>query len=228
MRYRPPDLRTRIVHGEEGAALAIVLMAMALLMVLGGAILTVAITEARIAAHHRDGLEALHAADALVERLRSELRQAPDAQAVLTGDFRSSLRDGPPSGNRRIGGVVIDLSGLTNLEQCGSAAPCSRKALTQVNAERPWGADNPVWRLYSHGWMTASIGGGERAVYLVAWVGDDPYENDGDPLRDGAGAGRGRLALRVRAYGGHGARRDIDAVVTDIPRNPRLIRWMER
>jgi hypothetical protein len=203
-------------------------MAMALLLGLGGAVLTVAITEVRIAAHHRDGLEALHAADALVERLRSELRQVPDAQAVLSGGVSSSLRDGPSSGERRIGGAVIDLSGLTNIEQCGTAAPCSREALTRVSAERPWGPDNPVWRLYSHGWMTELIGAGEQTVYLVAWVGDDPYENDGDPFRDGTRAGHGRLALRVRAYGGHGARRDIDAVVTGIPRNPRLIRWMER
>jgi hypothetical protein len=75
---------------------------------------------------------------------------------------------------------------------------------------------------------TAGGDGGEQSVYLVAWVGDDPYEDDGDPLRDGVGRGHGRLAFRVRAYGGHGARRDIDVVVAGIPGSPRVIRWMER
>ena len=82
---------------------------------------------------------------------------------------------------------------------------------------------------HSYGWMSVATGeGDEQRVYLVAWVGDDPYEHDGDPLRDGTGAGRGRLALRVRAYGGQGARRDIDVILGDIPRHPRLIRWEER
>ena len=227
MRPQHRDLRTQVVRGEEGVALAIVLMAMTLLMALGGAVLTVAVTEVRIAAHHRDGLEALHAAEALIERLRSELRQAPDAQAVLAGEFSSSLRDGPSAG-RQTGGVAINLIELTNIEQCNTAAPCSRASLSQVTAERPWGADNPAWRLYAHTSMSGVTGDERQRVYLVAWVGDDPYEDDGDPLRDGTGAGRGRLALRVRAYGGHGARRDIDVVVADVPRNPRLIRWMER
>jgi Tfp pilus assembly protein PilX len=217
-----------VVRGEAGAALAVVLMAMTLLMALGGAVLTVAVTEVRIAAHHRDGVEALYAADALVERIRSELRRAADAQAVLTGDFASSLRDGAP-GERRLPGTVINLSDLTNIERCDTVRPCSRAALSAVTAERPWGANNPVWRLYAHGWMSTALGdAGPRSVYLVAWVGDDPYEDDGDPLRDGAGRGHGRLALRVRAYGGRGARRDIDAIVAGVPDNPRLIRWMER
>ena len=228
MRHPHRDGATTIVRGEEGAALAIVLMASTLLMALGGAVLTVAVTEVRIAAHHRDGLEALQAADALIERIRAELRKAADAQAVLSGAFASSLSDGA-AGERRLLDTVINLSDLTNIERCNSVRPCSRAALAAVTAERPWGANNPVWRLYAHGWMSAAVGhAGAPIVYLVAWVGDDPYEDDGDPLRDGAGRGHGRVALRVRAYGGQGARRDIDAIVAGIPRNPRLIRWAER
>src|SRR5688572_3177246 len=46
---------------EEGIALLIVLVAMTVLMALGGGLLMVVTTEVRIAAHYRDGLEAFHA-----------------------------------------------------------------------------------------------------------------------------------------------------------------------
>src|SRR5687767_1518154 len=78
---------TTITHPEEGIALPTVLMAMTLLMALSGGLLMVVMTEARIAAHYRDGLEAFHAADALVEQIRSELRQVSGVSAVLTGEF---------------------------------------------------------------------------------------------------------------------------------------------
>ena len=229
MRRPHPSSPPWMAQSEDGAALAIVLMAMTLVMALGGGVLMVAVTEVRIAAHYRDGLEALHAADAMVERVRAELRAAADAEAVLTGDFPSALRDGAPGGERRIGDATINLTELTNIERCNSVAPCSPAALDAVTAERPWGRDNPRWRLYSYGWMSTVTGtAAGQPLYLVAWVADDPYENDGDPLRDGSGAGRGRLALRVRAYGGHGARRDLDVILAGVPRNPRVIRWTAR
>ena len=213
---------------HDGIALPIVLLAMMLLLALGGGLLTVVTTEARIAAQYRDGLEAFHSADALVELIRAELRQAGDLTAVLTGAFTSTIVDGP-HGDRTIGGVTINLTDITNVELCNRAGPCSGAAIAAVTAERPWGANNPHWRLYAHGWLDTVTGAAaDHRVYLVAWVGDDPDENDGDPLRDGDRAGRGRLAVRVRVYGGSGSRRDVDVIVAGIPARPVIVRCAER
>jgi Tfp pilus assembly protein PilX len=217
------------LHPEQGSALIAVLLAMTVVLALGGGLLLVTAGEATIAAHYRDGLDALHAADALVERLRAELREAKDVGALLAGPSMSSLTDGPSEGERSIHGETINLTQLTNVELCGRVASCSPAAIRAVTAERPRGPDNPFWRLYAHGWMNQAIGAADGpAIYLIAWLGDDPAETDGDPRRDGSGAGRGRVALRVRAYGPHGARREIDAVVADVPQRPRLISWAER
>ncbi len=216
-------------HPEQGAALVAVLLAMTAILALGGGLLLVTAVEAAIAAHYRDGLDALHGADALVERLRAELREANDVGALLAGPAMSSLTDGPPDGERTIHGMTIDLTQLTNVELCDRITSCSPAAIRAVTAERPGGPDNPVWRVYAHGWLNQAIGAADGPrVYLIAWIGDDPAETDGDPKRDGTGAGRGRVALRVRAYGPHGARRDIDAIVTDVPEHPRLVSWAER
>jgi hypothetical protein len=230
-RSRPhrPRLHAERLHLEQGAALIAVLLAMTVVLALGGGLLLVTAGEATIAAHYRDGLDALHAADALVERLRAELREAHDVGALLAGPSLSSFIDGPPAGERTIHGLTINLTQLTNVELCDRITSCSSAAIRAVTAERPWGPDNPVWRLYAHGWMNQAIGAADGpVVYLIAWLGDDPAETDGDPMRDGTGAGRGRVALRVRAYGPHGARREIDAIVADVPQRPRLISWVER
>jgi hypothetical protein len=202
---------------------------MMLLLALGGGLLMVVTTEARIAAQYRDGVEAFHAADALVEVFRAELRRAGDVTAVLTGAFTSTMVDGPHGGDRTIAGVTINLTDITNVELCNRAGPCTAAAIAAVTPERPWGANNPQWRLYAHGPLDMVTGAAaDHRVYLVEWVGDDPDENDGDPLLDGDRAGRGRLALRVRSYGGSGSRRDVDVIVGGIPARPQIVRWTER
>jgi hypothetical protein len=72
-------------------------------------------------------------------------------------------------------------------------------------------------------------------AYLLVWVGDDPNETDGDPLRDGTepdDPGRGILMLVAHAYGAGGGRRMIEAAVSrrspvDAPPRPRLLTWRE-
>jgi hypothetical protein len=60
--------------------------------------------------------------------------------------------------------------------------------------------------------------------YVVAWVADDPSEEDGDPTRDGGAsippatgdrrlAGAGILLVRAEAFGPSGARRALEATV---------------
>ncbi len=210
-------------------ALVAVLLTLVLLAALGGGLLQVATTESRIVLHHRQDIEALYAAEALVELIRAELASVSDVDALLAGTARATVIDGPPAGVRVVHGAVFDLSAATNVEQCGRPTACSDAAIRAVTAERPRGADNPRWRLYAHGWLRQVVADSEAPpIYLLAWVGDDPFETDGDALRDGSGRGRGRVAIRIRAHGRQGARREVDGVVAGVPRNPRVVRWEER
>jgi hypothetical protein len=57
------------------------------------------------------------------------------------------------------------------------------------------------------------------AFYVVAFVGDDPSENDGDPTRDGASTmgnpnpGKGIVVIRAEAFGPRNAHKVIEATV---------------
>ncbi len=54
-----------------------------------------------------------------------------------------------------------------------------------VTADRPWGMNNPRWQTFGSGWLRdiAPLADAPH-VYVVVWIGDDPLETDGDPLRD--------------------------------------------
>jgi hypothetical protein len=216
-------------RGEDGVALLTVLLMTTLALALGGGLMVVAVTEARIAGHYRDGLQAMYAADALIERLVAELHDAEDVSAVLSAPLTSTFNDGAAGDLRIVHETTINLTELTEVQRCGRASGCSDAAIRAPTAERPWGANNPRWRLYAWGWMRHAIGAAEApAVYLVAWVGDDPAERDGDPLLDGSGEGRGRVAVRVRAFGAHGTQRELEAIIAGVPDRPHLIHWTER
>ena len=83
---------------DDGVALIAALMAMMLMLVLGTALMMVTITETRIAAKYRDGIEALYAADAGIELAVSALRPVPDWSDVLSGVTASTVADGQPDG----------------------------------------------------------------------------------------------------------------------------------
>ncbi len=226
MRHDGPVQSCRCA-AEHGVALLAVLLAMTLLLALAGGVMHVTVTESRIAAHHRDGMQMLYATEAIVERIRADLRGAGDIDGLLTGPAVSPFVDGASSGARAVHGVTIDLTELTNAELCGRATTCSDAAMHAVTSQRPWGANNPHWRLFAHGWLHDAFALSAAApIYGVAWIGDDPAEADGNPLRDSPG--QGRIALRVRAYGPQGAQRDVDAILAGIPMRPRVLTWVER
>ena len=152
-------------------------------------------TELRAAANYAASREAMYAADGALQIAARELLAVGDWNALLSSGALSGFVDGAPSGVRQLGdGSTVDLAQATSL----------------ANGEpRPWGANNPVWRVFAFGWL------GPR-TYVIAWVGDDFAENDGDPLTDGGGTanpGAGILAVRAEAFGVGGAHKVLEATV---------------
>lgn len=173
----------------------IALLALILLSALGASLVVVTNTELRAAANYAAGRESTYAADGALQIAANELLGFDDWNALLTGGALSSFVEGPPGGTRQLGdGTVVDLTAATNM----------------ANGEvRPWGANNPTWRLFAFG----RLGPG---MYVVAWLGDDPGENDGDPLVDGSDAGNpgaGILAIRAEAFGVRGTHTVLEATV---------------
>jgi hypothetical protein len=173
----------------------IALTSLVLLSALGTSLVVVANTEQRAAANYAASREAMYAADGALHIAARELLTVADWNAVLATGTLSAFIDGPPNGVRALGdGTTIDLAHATGV----------------ANAEpRPWGANNPVWRLFAFGWL------GPR-TYVVAWLADDSAESDGNPAIDGGGPanpGAGILAIRAEAFGTGGAHKVLEATV---------------
>ncbi len=209
---------------ERGAALIIALLAMLLLTALGLALTLTTTTETKITANYRDGQEALYAADAAAERILPELLSVPDWNTLLSGTVQSSFIDGAPGGVRAMpNGTTIDLAAATNLVNCGKTSTCGDADMNAVTDERPWGTGNPRWQLYAYGPMQDMVPTGtiNSPFYVVVWVGDDPSENDSNPLVDGGtptdgsgtNKGKGVISLLARAYGSGGVSRVVEVTV---------------
>lgn len=210
------------ISSERGTSLVVALMTMVLMAALGAALVLITMSETMIAANFRAGLQTFYAADAAFERALADLRTVPDWTAVLGGGSRSSFTDGQPAGVRTLSdGTAIDLGELANVANCQKPARCTDADMAAKTSERPWGANNPRWTLFSHGKLADSVGthSVESPCYVLVFVADDPSENDGDPTRDGVEAGGlsnpglGILSVRAEAFGPRHAHRVIEATV---------------
>jgi hypothetical protein len=217
-------MKGTVIHssGEDGVAVVIAVMATTLMLTLGGALILLSSSETAIAANFRAGHEATYAADAAVERALADLRNQTDWTPVLAGTVRSSFADGLPSGTRTLGdGSTIDLDRITNVANCGKTSVCSDADLSGVTTERPWGANNPRWALFAYGPLANVLGPASvrSAFYVLAFVGDDPSENDGNPAADGltvAGApnpGNGIVVIRAETFGPRSAHKIVEATI---------------
>lgn len=200
---------------QAGMALIVVLLTIGLLSAtaLG---LALSSTMARLIAANQDESVALaNASESALELASRELAMVPEWNDVLTGTQASTLVDGTPGSRTLVPGVAIDLVRLTNQLTCGRDAVCTDTQVRAAVRERPWGANNPRWRLFVHQPLPAlPMPSSAPPVYVVVWVGDDAAETDGDPLTDGAGpAGEGRYIVRARAesFGPRGGRHAIEA-----------------
>jgi hypothetical protein len=184
-------------------------MAAALLSALGLGLSLVANTEMLIASSYATGQELTYAAEAGLEIAEQELRSVPDWNSALDGTVPSNWTDGLSASARVLeDGSILKLDEATNLANCGQAVWCTDSEMDAVAEFRPWGGNNPRWRLFAHSPMNHG--------YVAVWVGDDASENDGNPLRDGttaANPGTGVLAVRSEAFGAGGGHKVVQATV---------------
>jgi hypothetical protein len=228
----PPDPRHL---DDRGSALVVVIMAMVLMASLGSALVLIAVTETRLSFHQARAGILLYAADGAIEHTVADLAALEDWDQALAGLATSTLTDGPPGGARAISGTTIDLTALTSELRCGRAVGCLDADVLAFTSERPWGPDNPRWQLFAWGPFSARAPqmAGATDAYLVVWVGDDPGDTDGDPLRDGTedNPGRGTIALVAHAYGAGGTRRIVEATIArtppGVPLRTRVVSWRE-
>ena len=209
-------------------ALIVALMAMLFMIALGTALILTTSTESKITRNFRTSSEALYAADAVLERAVDDVLTIPDWNTLLSGVARSAFTDGPPSGARALAdGHRIDVGEIVNLANCRRTIACSNADMDAATAERPWGLNNPRWQPFAWGYLNdiTPTGTVNSPFYVVVMVGDDPSENDGNPLRGRLGAcapgqasgcnpGTGVLALRAEAFGPFGAHKVIELTVS--------------
>jgi hypothetical protein len=192
-------------------AVVIALMSMLLLSALGAALVLTTSAETTIAANFGEAQAGLHAADAAVELAVADLATAADWTPILDGSVWSGLAHTlPEPGRTAADGSPLDLDRRVNTLNCRNGDGCDAGDLTALTGERPWGPNNPVWRLYAYGPLSTLLAdpGIDSAQYVAVLVADDPSENDGDPLRDGVdegNPGRGRILVRGEAFGPRGA-----------------------
>jgi hypothetical protein len=204
----------------------VVIGVLLVLSAMGLSLVLLSMSETMATANTKRADAALYAAQAGIERVLPDLAQLADWDDALEGRMRSGFSDGAPSGERMLpGGARLVLDEVLNLANCGTRAPCSAAAMDAVTAGRPWGANNPRWRLFAYGPLAAIARPTEwpPTEYLVVLVADDPAESDGDPSHDGRGAsaGAGLILLRAEAFGGESSRRVIEVTAARGPTAPR-------
>jgi hypothetical protein len=193
-------------------------MATLLMMALGTALILMTTTEVKIARNYGSSLESLYAADAAAERAVDELASIADWNSLLAGASTSAFVDGPPTGTRTLAdGSNLELGEVPNMANCGKAAACSAADMDAVTTERPWGPNNPRWQLFAYDKLNDMTPNGtiNSPFYVTVMVGDDPSENDNDPLHDGVSTnpGAGVLCLRAEAWGPRGSHKAIELTV---------------
>jgi hypothetical protein len=204
---------------NRGIALILVVLLTSFLSALGLGVALAVFLDRLASGNLRGSIAMLYAADSGIELTARDLAQQ-DWNLALAGDVQGSLVDGPPGGVRAIpGGGAIDLTAITNTLNCGKATACTASQMNASTKERPWGVNNPRWRLFLYGPLNEFAPAFRPApCYLAVWIADDAREEDGDPLADGedAESGRGILRVRAEAWGATGSRRAIEAELARI------------
>jgi hypothetical protein len=182
--------------GESGSAMLVAMMVASTMLSLGLGLVAAAATERAMAANVRMGAQALYASEALAEYVAAELMSDASWTPALAGARRSAFLE-PTSSPVAPWNEPIDLAGLTSRLQQAS------------DIEWP-GADAPRWQLFAAG-SFAALSGSVRAapIFMIAWIADDPADNDGDPGFDSDEV----LMVRVQGHGPGGLHRTLHLVL---------------
>jgi len=209
-------------RGERGAALLAALIVMAIVSAMGLGLALTTSLEPLAAANYEANRSVRLAAEAGVAIAVHELASFVDWNLVLAGGVGSAALEhgdinvGLPDGSR------AGLEELTARATCGHPRACADGERVAFTVARPWGPNNPQWRVFGHGRLDRLVpmGGGLPPTVVVVWIADDPADVDGDPLTD-SGVGPGGewrsggcvLAVRAEAFGPRFAHRAVLATV---------------
>jgi hypothetical protein len=202
--------------GPGGFVLIATLLWTALLaaLALGAALVTM--HEPGSSAAALDRVRLRRAAESAATLAVLELAARLDWTALPAGGPPSSFTDGG-AGPRLIDGTALDLDAETARRTCGRPTPCDDGDTALVSDARPWGSRNPRWRLFAHLPLARldRSAGEVCPCYLVAWIADDPADDDGDPRGDAPHgvAGHGVLLVRGVAFSAGGAVAEVEALV---------------
>ena len=207
---------TRPWQSSRGIALVLALLAVAFFSAVAGGLVLSSLVGRSVAANYEESTELANVGDSALELAARELAQIANWNDVLGGARTSAIVDGLPGRRVLPDGTTIDLIVLTNERTCGRAGPCTNAQVSAYTSDRPWGPNNPRWRLFVHAPFPAlpALPRPVADAYVVVWIGDDAREIDGDPVVDGGGAGlEGRYVVRARveSFGARGARHTIEA-----------------
>lgn len=217
--FEHPAPSHRSAQSERGIAMIVALLAMTLMLALGTSLMLSTTTESKIVNNYRNNSESLYAADAAIERALDDLLTVPDWNNLLNGTVKSALVDGAPSGVRTLAdGTSFNLDEVLNMANCQKTTACSAADLQAGTLERPWGLNNPTWQLFAYGKLNDVLpqGGINSPYYVIVMIGDDPSENDQDPLHDGVSQtnpGSGVLAMRAEAFGPRGSHKVVELTI---------------
>src|SRR5262245_6978980 len=217
-------MRGDLAH-DRGAALIMVIMTLFLLTSLSVALLLSSSSEVLTAANFTNQRAAVYAADAILERAMIDIAAAPDWGALAAGLIGSSFAEGPAAGVRALAdGTEIDVGAIVNVAGCHKHSACTDAELDAVTPERPWGTNNPRWRLYSYGWLRDLLPEAAEGVpwYVALMVAEHPL-------------GAGAIAVRAEAFGPRNAHSVVELTAArgdgDTDYNdgttPRTVSWRE-
>ena len=207
---------------DSGVALLTALIVMAIVAAMGLGLALTTNLEPLAAANYEATRSAHLAAEAGIAIAVHELASLADWNLALTGLVTSAVLEQGYTTVDLPDGSHASLDDLTSRANCGSVGACPEIERTAYTSARPWGPNNPLWKVFGHARLDQLVpdGAGLPPAIVVVWVSDDPAELDANPLADsGVGPSGERrpggcvLAVRAEAFGPRFAHRTIVATV---------------
>src|SRR6187401_1685469 len=174
-----PTPSTPDPRGEQGIALIVALLSITLMTALGMALMLTSQTETLISANYRDSMEGEYVADAGIERVMDDVLTIPDWDTVLaspdgiSAGVTSGFHDNSPSSPITLpDGRTVSLAKATYMINCNKTTACTDTDMDASTMDRPWGKNNPRFRLYAWGPVNDLIPTDtvNSPYYVAVWI----------------------------------------------------------